>query len=100
MSVNTDGGTSDPIRPRLVSCAHLFDFLSNVGPSSLRRFFLLLLLCSRFFRVRTVFNDFVTPLLDTCTAKIFTGVDGGLSGGSSMRRPGSEEHHRRQQKFG
>ena len=31
--------------------------------------------------------------------KISTGVDGGLSGGSSVHRPGSEDPHRRQRKF-
>ena len=30
---------------------------------------------------------------------IFADVDGGLSGGSSVRRPGSEEPHLRQRKF-
>ena len=60
MSVNTDGGTSDPIRPDLSHVHILFDLLSNVGPSGLHAmsqnymstingvFFslLLLLLCS------------------------------------------------------
>ena len=31
--------------------------------------------------------------------KISAGVDGGLSGGSSVRRPGSEDPHRHQRKF-
>ena len=31
MSVNTDGGTSDPIRPDLSHVHILFDLLSNVG---------------------------------------------------------------------
>ena len=31
--------------------------------------------------------------------KMSTGVDGGLSGGSSVRRPGSEDPHRRQRKL-
>ena len=36
---------------------------------------------------------------DTCAEKMSTGVDGGLSGGSSLRRPGGEDPHQRQQKF-
>ena len=35
---------------------------------------------------------------DTC-AIFFADVDGGLSGGSSVRRPGSKEPHRRHRKF-
>ena len=31
--------------------------------------------------------------------KFFTGVDGGLSGGSSVRRAGSEDPHQRQRKL-
>ena len=38
-------------------------------------------------------QHFLTPL------QISAGVDGGLRGGSSVRRPGSEEPHRRQRKF-
>ena len=37
-------------------------------------------------------------LPDTC-AEISASVNGGLSGGSSVRRPGSEDPHRRQRKF-
>ena len=45
---------------------------------------------SRFFKVFQVFSRFF---------KFFTHVDGGPSGGSSMRRPGSENPHRRERKF-
>ena len=38
-------------------------------------------------------------ILQTSASKIFAGVDGGLSGGASVRRPGSEDPHQRQQKF-
>ena len=31
--------------------------------------------------------------------QISAGVNGGMSGGSSMHRPGSEDPHRRQRKF-
>ena len=36
---------------------------------------------------------------DTCARKFYDGVNGGPKGGSSMRRPGSEDPHRRQRKF-
>ena len=35
----------------------------------------------------------------TCAAKISAGVNGGLSEGSSVRRPGSADPHRRQRKY-
>jgi hypothetical protein len=38
-------------------------------------------------------SDLRTPPPDTC------GVDGGLDGGSSMRRPGSEDRHQGQSKL-
>ena len=46
-----------------------------------------------------IFEFFLSPTSDTCAKKISTGVNGGLSGGSSVRRPGSEDPHRRQRKF-
>ena len=36
---------------------------------------------------------------DTGAGKISAHVDGGLSGGSRVRRPGSEDPHRRERKF-
>jgi hypothetical protein len=36
---------------------------------------------------------------DTCSGKISPHVDEGLSGGSSVRRPGSEDLHRHEQIF-
>ena len=36
---------------------------------------------------------------DTCTEKISAGVDGGLSGRSSVHRPGSEDPHGRHRKL-
>ena len=37
--------------------------------------------------------------LQTCALKISAGVNGVLRGGSSVRRPGSKDPHRCQQKF-
>ena len=42
---------------------------------------------------------FRADFADTCIVKISAGVDGGLSGGSSLRRPKREDPHRRQRKF-
>ena len=36
---------------------------------------------------------------DTCAGKFSPHVDGGLSGGSIVRRPGSEDPHWREQKL-
>ena len=36
---------------------------------------------------------------DMCAKKLSVGVNGGLSGGSSVRRPGSEDPHRSQRKL-
>ena len=40
-----------------------------------------------------------SPPSQTCAQIFLAGVDGGLSGGSSMRRPGSEDPHRHQRNF-
>ena len=42
---------------------------------------------------------FKADFADTCVAKLSAGVVWGLSGGSSMRSPGSEDSHRREQNF-
>ena len=44
-------------------------------------------------------REFLLPPPQTLGPKISASVDGGLSGGSSVRRPGSEGPHRRQRKF-
>ena len=44
------------------------------------------------------FSDFFSSPWHVCR-KISAGVDGGLSGGSIVRRPGSEDPHQRQRKF-
>ena len=36
---------------------------------------------------------------ENCSENVSAGVDGGLSEGSSVRRPGSEDPHLRQRKF-
>ena len=43
-----------------------------------------------------IFQILLTPPLRHVCRKIYAGVDGGLSGGSSMCRPGSEEPNRHQ----
>jgi hypothetical protein len=50
----------------------------------------------KLFRKLSIYFD---PPSQTCALDISAGVDGGLSGGSSMRRPGTEDPHRRQWKL-
>ena len=44
-------------------------------------------------KIDQTFFHFFYPPSDTCA------VDGGLSGGSSIRKPGSKDHHRRQRNY-